>query len=131
MATRNNGRSLKPGDNWMEQRPGQGYSFDEVIAEMERRMRGEYIVPPKMRESIFTEGSLRVAKQYRLAAVLSDFMAAHELTSKDLLDLVGCSTKDDADTLVDSMLNPYHKGKEDISLHSDIDAVYPGKNLQR
>ena len=119
-------------NSWMKRIPQKGYSYLEILRELERRKKGDYILPPEMRNDVFQAGVHRLFTQFAISAVLSELMEGFELTPDQLISLFGCQTNDQADVLLACMLNPYVKSDaSDISNHDDVDALYPGKDVQR
>ena len=124
--------SQLPTHNWQKRRPEQGYSYLEVLRELKRRMRGDYLLPAGDRLETFQVGGMRVATQFYFAAVFSDLLKEFELTHESFLSLMGCVEDDTAGTLLACILDPYakHEGVP-ISVDSQVDEVFPGRTVTR
>ncbi len=129
-----NGSSLTvPGDvEWQKRRPQNGYSYLEVLREMERRKKGDCLLPPETRNSVFQAGTNVLATKYVISATLAGLMSVYKLTPERLLTLFGCEERDSADTLLMCILNPYLKTEgADISNHAVVDELFPALDLNR
>jgi hypothetical protein len=115
--------------DWRSRRNGQGYSYAEVLREITRRRKGEYILPKENADQAFEEGARILALRYKLAALLSDFLECEGVTREELVALL---ESDAADT-VDAMLDPFPCGdREESPIESCalVDTVYPCKQLK-
>lgn len=112
--------------DWKKRRPEQEYSHREVQREMLRRHSGEYTLSRKDRDAALATGEIRIRREFRLAALLSDYLRDEAMSVKELAELLGA--KDAADTL-DVMLNPYYRTID--SDGSVFDRAYPGTDVRR
>ncbi len=114
--------------NWREKRAGQGFSYDEVLTEMGRRVKGERIFNKKDAALRFDEGVKRLGRAYRCSALLNDFLEKEGMTYEDLCALTG--TEDNEDTL-HLLIDPVPRMKDQDSLRNDYNAhcFYPGADI--
>ena len=118
--------------DWQTRRPPNGYSYLEVLRELERRRKGDYLLSPESRTEVFQSGVMRLATQYTISAAFSVLMKEHELTPETFLSLFSCRTEDSADTLLSCVLSPYLKSKgADISNNAEVDELFPAQDLNR
>lgn len=114
--------------SWKAKRKGQGFSYEEVLKEMKRRVLGEYSLSKKEAEKRFKEGVQRLDRAYRLSALLNDFLDQEGMTYKDLLAFIGT---DDGDCSLHILIDPVSRGEKRRSLRSDyfVHCFYPGADI--
>lgn len=110
---------------WQKRRREQGYSFTEVLREVRRRARGEYVLPLALRDEALRSAERSMEIQFKLAALLSDFLRDEHMSSEELVALLDC----DAGDTIDFVLDPFPRSAELANVTADalIDHVYPGK----
>lgn len=114
---------------WMERRELQGYSYDDVVAEIDRRVAGEYLFSAARAQEIRKKALAQVGTMFRLSALLHDFMAKEGLTLDEFFAIYH---DDDPEhqKFLEQCLNPFSFG-DDIACDDGIDMYYPGSSIER
>lgn len=114
---------------WMEKREMQGHSYDEVVAEIDRRAAGEYIFSAAEAKGIRARGIAEVGVMFRFSALLHDFLKKEGLTLEEFFAVYH---DDDREHLVflARCADPVSLGTE-MSCDTEIDNYYPGAHVQR
>ena len=112
---------------WGAKRKQQGFSYDQVRAEIERRYRGEHVLEPSEAKERYERALSKLELMYKLSALLNDFLDEQGMEYKDLVEFVG-TNDDDASLAI--LLDPFGRSKERSRhpLRSDVtvDSLYPG-----
>lgn len=118
--------------DWQKYRPVQGYAYRQVLAEINRRRKGEYTLTEHEARDAHQVGVMKSAQRFQFAALFSNLLRSLELTEDSLIELVGCVKGDEADTLLASMINPVPKqGGVPITHNDFMDELYPGQKLKQ
>ena len=116
--------------DWLRKRKHQGYSYAEVVAEIERRVAGNYIFSKAENEKRLFDALERVDLLFCLSATLHDFLEEHRMTLGQLFEQLDDLDMNDG---IERALNPFPKGskedKDEIKTCGIIDMFYPGKDL--
>lgn len=124
VAKDHNERQFNLRKDWRLRRPEQGYSYKEVVCEIDRRARGEYVLTPEQKEQVYASAMRQLEIRFKLAALLSDFIASEGLTPESLTEII------EGGDVIHFALNPFSCGGErtpNIANDTLIDLVYPGK----
>ncbi len=123
--------------NWKERIPKDGYSFNEVLAEIKRRATGEYTIMPKEARARFAAGRRELEAMYRISALIAEFLEKNALTPEELQKILISFNGEDATNMVETLLCPIRhsktKNRVDDSLATSglVDELYPGTDVQR
>ena len=114
--------------HWKIKRIGQGFSYEEVLNEMKRRVEGEYRFTAAESVRRLKQGVQRLNRTYRLSALILDFLDKEGMTHNDLRLLIG--THDHESTL-EILLDPVSHQDKQHSLRNDyfVHCFYPGEDV--
>jgi hypothetical protein len=114
--------------SWKDKRKGQGFSYEEVLNEMKRRVQGEYTFDNTETVRRFTEGVNRLNRAYKLSALLHDFLDREGMLYQDLVAMTGMV---DHQNTLKYLLDPVPRHKKKRSLRKDyeVHCFYPGADI--
>ena len=116
---------------WMERRELQGYCYDEIVAEIDRRVAGEYTLSPELAAAKRKEALLQVGIIFRLSALLHDFMTKEGLTLDEFF-WVYHDDDPEHQKFLERFLDPFSIGNDMAITHdTEVDQYYPGKSIER
>ncbi|HSE35019.1 MAG TPA: hypothetical protein VLB83_02760 [Candidatus Paceibacterota bacterium] len=114
---------------WKEKRELQGYSYDDVIAEIDRRVAGEYFVSTEEARATRKKALAEVGVLFRFSALVHDFLNKEGLTLEEFFELHKDDDSAHRDFLVHCM-DPFSR-VGDIRQDGEIDLYYPGGVVER